>query len=825
MVNIFVTCKTMHVLIHKFLFAKFSALPKNHAPMKKIFYKTISIFLILFYFSQLSLAQGDEPWFNSAAAVWNSNSNMTPIYAPSTSWTAFTSTSQASIGNPSAACDASATNDQWLRIPHNGCNNIRIVVNWENTNTVANRTVRFAVYRGTTCTSSSCPLTLLGSQCFTTGTTSDCFGNALQTRTLDVSYTAGEFIFVRLWDEANSSSSRATVYAICGASSTPSTPNNEDCATPIYITNSGGCAGTNWNAPSGGFSSLGSTNCSWGVNENPVFYEFTATASTMTLNVEGVRCFGSACNGLGSSLQFAVFPRSSPCSSIPASSRLNAVGNAAQDCYIGVGIVGGQFSGLVAGQRYLIILDGLNGARCSWTGVSIDNAAPLPTVSVNNASICASASTTLTVNGLQSGQTVSWTASPADPSLTTPNSSTIIVSPTTTTTYTATVNLGTNARLCNGQFANALPLTATVDVLNPNGTRLAPNGAQCSGTLLNFTANPTGGNGLYSYSWSTTNPASFTGSGQNFSPTPVNTSCNDQLITVTLNVTSNGRTCPRTFSPTIRPIPQLTAFQTVDCFDALVDLADANVNSCACINCIYTLTACTGCNSNANPLGTSNSNGLFSLSGATSASFTSSLNGCTGNTHTVNFLSAPYNCTLLPIELSNFEAKCGRNTNNLNWTTEFESNNDFFIVERSLDGIEFNSVGMLDASGDSDETRHYSFNDNLNGMKYPVLYYRLRQQDFDATVSYSRTIALSCSHTVENINIYPNPANNLINIEISGAKADKIKILSVNGQLLLEKNCGTNNFEIDLSDFSDGNYIIQILGNSFSHTQKLTIIK
>jgi hypothetical protein len=188
-------------------------------------------------------------------------------------------------------------------------------------------------------------------------------------------------------------------------------------------------------------------------------------------------------------------------------------------------------------------------------------------------------------------------------------------------------------------------------------------------------------------------------------------------------------------------------------------------------------------------------------------------------------LSAPYNCTLLPIELSNFEAKCGRNTNYLNWTTEFESNNDFFIVERSLDGIEFNSVGMLDASGDSDETRHYSFNDNLNGMKYPVLYYRLRQQDFNATVSYSRTIALSCSHTAENINIYPNPANNLINIEISGAKADKIKILSVNGQLLLEKNYGTNNFEIDLSDFSDGNYIIQILGNSFSHTQKLTIIK
>lgn len=794
--------------------------------MKIKFYKILILNFLLLLQIPLTFAQGDEPWFSSAGAVWDANSNMTPIYAPSTAWTAFTSTSQASIGNPAAACDATATNDQWLRIPHNGCNNIRVVVNWENTNTAANRTVRFAVYRGTTCTSSSCPLTLLGSQCFTTGTTSDCFGNALQTRTLDVSYAAGEFIFVRLWDEANSASSRANLYAICGAASTPSTPNNEDCASPIYITNNGGCAGTNWNAPSGGFAALGSANCSWGVNENPVFYEFTASATTMTLNVEGVRCFGSACNGFGSQLQFAVFPKSSPCSSISAASRLNAVGNSAQDCYIGTGIVGGQFSGLVVGQRYLVILDGLNGARCSWTGVSIDNAAPLPTVSVNNANICASGSATLTVNGLQSGQTVTWTASPADATLTNPNSSSITVSPSTSTTYTATVNLGTNARLCNGQFANALPLTATVDVLNPNATRLAPTGAQCSGTQLNFTANPSGGNGVYSYSWSTTNPGAFTGSGQNFSPTPVNNSCGDQVITVTLNVTSAGRTCPRTFSPTIRPIPQLTPNQIVDCFDALVDLADADVNSCVCTNCSYTLTACTGCNANANPVGTSNTSGIFSLSGATAASFTSSLNGCTGTTHSINFLDAPYNCVLLPIELLSFDGSCSKNSVKLNWITSSETNNDYFIVERSFDGIEFSGIGMVDGKGDSEEQNSYSFDDSqIAEQKSEVAYYRLRQVDFDGSASYTRTIAVNCPKSTERVLVYPNPSGDYLNVEVMGAMIEQIRIYSVNGQLLFNKMMSANSAQLDLSEFSEGTYTIQVLGTSFSHTQKLVILR
>jgi hypothetical protein len=794
--------------------------------MKSELYKIYFYSVLLLCFINRVNAQGDEPWFGSSGAVWNSNSNMTHIYGTSTTWTAFTVTSEASIGNPGALC-ASPTNDQWLRIPHNGCDNIRITVNWENTNTAASRRARFAIYRGSNCTSGSCNLTLLTSQCFNTGTSSDCFGNTLVIRRQDVSFSAGEFIFVRLWDQDNSSSSRASVFAVCGASNTPSVPNNEDCATPTYITNNGACAGTNWNAPSGGFAALGSANCSWGVNENPVFYEFTATATTMTLNVNGVRCYGSGCQGLGSQLQFAVFPKSSPCTSIPASARLNAVGNPAEDCYIGVGTVGGAFDGLVVGQRYLIILDGLNGARCSWTGISINNAAPLPTVSVNDANICASSSATLTVNGLTAGQTVTWTADPADATLSgQTNNSSITVSPSVTTTYTATLNLGSNGRLCDGRMANALPITATVNVLNTGGLRIAPTGPQCSGTQLNFTSSPTGGNGVYSYSWSTTNPAAFTGSGQNFSPTPVNNSCGDQVVTVTLNVTSAGRTCPRTFTPTIRPIPQLTGNQIVDCATATLDLADAAINACSCVGCTYTLTGCSDCTASADPIGTSNSSGQFFLSGATSATFTTSLNGCTGSTQTINFLDAPYNCTLLPVELLSFKGTCEKKSVELLWSTGSETGNDYFLVERSLDGSEFSAIGMIDGNGDSESINQYLFNDNFNGLKQKggTLYYRLRQVDFDGTASFTKVIAVECSADLMAVNIYPNPAGNQLFVEVP-TSSGQLRIYNISGQKLSSKTLNSLVNEVDLSELIEGTYFIQLIGDSFSHTEKLVIIK
>ena len=784
----------------------------------KILYNII--FLVFLFNSLNCYGQGDDPWNSSSGTVWNSNSNMTHIYSTYT-FSVGGATSQASIGNPSAACDASATNDQWVRIPNNGCNNIRVVVNWENTNTVAGRTVRHAIYRGSSCTGSgSCNLSLLASQCISLGTTSDCGSNTLQTRANDVSFSAGEFIFVRLWDDNNSTSSRANVYAICGASSSPSLPVNEACSSPIYITNTGGCAGTNWSAPSGGFPALGSTNCSWGVNENPVFYEFQATATSMTLNVNGVRCHWPACNGLGSSLQFAVFPKISNCSSTSAGTRLNAVGNSAQDCYIGVGTVGGQFTGLTVGQRYLILLDGLNGARCSWTGISIDNAAPLPTV--NNVNKCVgdtATASTLTISNQQTGYTYSWTSSPADPSLTGQTSNaTINVKPHVTTTYTATINLGSTGNLCNGTPANAYQISGTVNILDPMGSRIAPTGAQCSGTQLNFTASPVGGNGTYTYSWTSNNPAGTSGTGQNFSFTPSNTSCSDIQLSVNVSVTSNGLTCPRptAFAPTIKPNPTLTANPLVECLTGNVRVGQAAIGSCSCSSCVYTLEACTGCGTGSTPVGTTDTGRNFLLYDATGATFSASLNGCKSANQIRNFL---VDCpTQLPVELIRFSVICSENSYVLNWTTASESDNSHFDIEKSTDAISWRKTGQIRGFGNSSHLIDYEFTDAENNTGR--VYYRLKQVDHDGTFSYSEIISKECNQSTQpSLNIFPNPVTETIFIQYEFEESqgllffnlfDDIGRIIKSASLDLTNKSSSGILQIPVGDLAKGIYFMKI---------------
>jgi hypothetical protein len=121
-------------------------------------------------------------------------------------------------------------------------------------------------------------------------------------------------------------------------------------------------------------------------------------------------------------------------------------------------------------------------------------------------------------------------------------------------TYTVDA-IGTGGGFCT----TATPMTGSVvvtDALVPNATRNAPTGQQCSQTLLNFSAAPTGGNGSYSYSWSVTAPGGtsaspLSGSSSTFAFTPTNNTGNNQIFTVGLTVTSNGASCTQSFNPTI----------------------------------------------------------------------------------------------------------------------------------------------------------------------------------------------------------------------------------------------------------------------------------
>ncbi|MBP7511889.1 MAG: T9SS type A sorting domain-containing protein [Bacteroidia bacterium] len=122
---------------------------------------------------------------------------------------------------------------------------------------------------------------------------------------------------------------------------------------------------------------------------------------------------------------------------------------------------------------------------------------------------------------------------------------------------------------------------------------------------------------------------------------------------------------------------------------------------------------------------------------------------------------------VLPIELSKFEAQCEDNYIKLSWETLSELNNDKFYIEKSVDGIFFETIGQVNGSGNSSTVLKYSFIDY--NYKNITFYYRLSQQDFDGTTTKSKIIKIEgdCFNNIgKEFVLYPNPSKEKLNLSI-----------------------------------------------------------
>lgn len=122
----------------------------------------------------------------------------------------------------------------------------------------------------------------------------------------------------------------------------------------------------------------------------------------------------------------------------------------------------------------------------------------------------------------------------------------------------------------------------------------------------------------------------------------------------------------------------------------------------------------------------------------------------------------------LPITLVSYDAKVDDQTVLNQWTTAMEINNDYFSIERSADGVNFEEVGQVKGAGNSSNTLQYEFVDQhpLSGVSY----YRLRQTDFDGRFTYSKTVAVNFANGTpskeSSITLYPNPTNDKVFLNI-----------------------------------------------------------
>lgn len=154
----------------------------------------------------------------------------------------------------------------------------------------------------------------------------------------------------------------------------------------------------------------------------------------------------------------------------------------------------------------------------------------------------------------------------------------------------------------------------------------------------------------------------------------------------------------------------------------------------------------------------------------------------------------------LPIELIEFSAQAVDHEVHLSWATASELRNDYFEIQRSIDALEFVSIGKVDGMGTTNKTNQYRFIDAT-----PIIgkgYYRLKQTDFDGQSSLSEVISIDLNNLP--LKLYPNPAQR--EEEVTLSKSGDFEVNDNLGRVVLRLY---NTNKINVGSLAPGLYTVR----------------
>lgn len=160
----------------------------------------------------------------------------------------------------------------------------------------------------------------------------------------------------------------------------------------------------------------------------------------------------------------------------------------------------------------------------------------------------------------------------------------------------------------------------------------------------------------------------------------------------------------------------------------------------------------------------------------------------------------------LPVELLNFVAVGKECSAVLNWRSAIESNFAYYEVERSINGIQYNSIGIVRANGSNSS---YELTDNVASRSNN--YYRLKMIDKDGKFSYSSVakVSINCSAI---ITISPTLIQDVT--KVYGLSGGEVLIVHNNlGQQLLKKVAVNHSETVNLSGFVSGVYHVTVISD------------
>ncbi len=208
----------------------------------------------------------------------------------------------------------------------------------------------------------------------------------------------------------------------------------------------------------------------------------------------------------------------------------------------------------------------------------------------------------------------------------------------------------------------------------------------------------------------------------------------------------------------------------------------------------------------------------------TAAGSTGSLSSASQATFPASEWVAGLFAAALPIKLVYFDAKVNDEGNvNCTWEAATQSNNRLFTVEKSIDGVNFDSAGTLPGAGTTSQLIDYSL---LDEHPYTgTSYYRLKQTDIDGASTVSAIVPVNISPKA-GMTIFPNPAKAtmLLNYITKAASTLNVQITDLTGRVISTNDYnlqnGGNTFSINVSNLAQGTYLLQAFDGVKTTTSK-----
>ncbi|MGB3008450.1 MAG: T9SS type A sorting domain-containing protein [Chitinophagaceae bacterium] len=173
----------------------------------------------------------------------------------------------------------------------------------------------------------------------------------------------------------------------------------------------------------------------------------------------------------------------------------------------------------------------------------------------------------------------------------------------------------------------------------------------------------------------------------------------------------------------------------------------------------------------------------------------------------------------LPVKLINYSVtKSFSNSVTITWSTAQEQNNNYFTIERSINGQDFTSISQVQATNNFTGSSYHYENIGLSSGTY---FYRLSQTDLNGQKTYYDIKEIEIENDIKTASLYPNPANEYMTIELNTSVNGKfiVRIFQNDGKQLkqLQLNKSTEIFreQIVLAGIPSGCHTLEIVGTGF----------